>query len=220
MYKIILRSSIMTVLTLFGGLALGLLAGSVTFELIPGGSVNDVQFGHAAIAALPALAGFFAGGAVWGVQMGRLAGAEDLRRMAWAGLLGFGPVAIILALGLGLAEPALVAYLGRAGQPVHRAFTLLFVPSAFLIAGVSAWAIGKGLREDALARSLLWQVGLASAATFLVVNLAMESLGWVVGAPGAAERATMLTMLALGNVGAALVVGAVLGWRLEGTGLR
>lgn len=43
----------------------------------------------------------------------------------------------------------------------------------------------------------------------------MESLGWVVGALGAVERATMITVLAAGNPGAALVGEGVLGLVLE-----
>ena len=206
-----LNGSILTVVTLFGGLTLGLLAGSLTFELIPNSNVNDVQLGHAAIAALPALAGLVAGGAAWGVQMGRLADASDTRKMAIAGMVGFAPITISLALGLGLAEAAIVESFGSGGVPIHRVFTFLFVPSAFLIAGVSAFAIGKALKEDKLARSLLWKVGLPAALAFLIVNLIMESLGWVVGAPGAVERATMLTVMALGNLAAALAGGGLMG---------
>lgn len=213
MSKIILRSSLMTVLTLFGGLLVGLAAGTITFELIPGSSVDNVNPGHAAIAAIPALAGFLVGGAVWGAAMGRLAGEVDNRRMAWAGLLGFGPITIALAVGLSAVEPPLVASFG-VSTGIHRIFTLLFVPSSFLIAGVSAWAIGRGLRDHALAMSLLWQVGLTAGVTFLAINLVMEASGWVVGAPGAAERATMLTVLAAGNLGASLAGGGLLGWIL------
>ena len=211
----VLNGALTTLLTLFGGLALGLLSGDVVFHLIPGSSVSDVKLGHAAIAALPALGGFLAGGAIWGIQIGRLSGANNRQRMAWAGTLGFGPVTILLAIGLGIAEPALVEFFAEAGQPIHRVFTLLFVPSAFLIAGISSWAIGKGLGDNTLTCKLFWQVGLVAAGTFLVINLILEALGWVVGAPGAAERATMLTVLALGNIGAALTGGGILGWRLS-----
>lgn len=208
------RGALLTVFTLFGGLLVGLLAGDLTFKLIPGSSVENVKIGHAALAALPALLGFLAGGAAWGLQMGRMAGSHETRRLALAGMLGFGPLAILLAAVLGVAEPAIVGYLGARGQPIHRAFTLLFVPSAFLIAGIGAWAVGRGLRELRLARHLFWQVGLTAALTFLAINLLMESLGWVVGAPGAAQRATMVTVLALGNITAALAGGAVMGLKI------
>jgi len=215
-YRSALRGANFTVLALFGGLLIGLVLGDITFRLIPSSSITDVKLGHAAIAAIPALIGFLAGGAVWGILMGRLAGNSDTHRMALAGLLGFGPITILLAAVLGVAEPALVGYFAGVGQPIHRVFTLLFVPSTFLIAGVSAWTEGKGLRDRKLAWKLFWQVGLTAAATFLTVNLIMESLGWVVGAPGAGERATMVTVLALGNIAAALMGGAVMGWKLTG----
>ncbi len=214
-FKPALRGALITLLTLLGGLILGLVAGDAVFHLIPGSSVNNVKLGHAAIAALPALAGFLAGGATWGMQMGRLAGADISRRMAWAGTLGFGPITIALALGLGLAEPMLVKRFASVGQPIHRVFTLLFVPSALLIAGVSAWAIGVGLRDNRLAWSLFWKVGLSAGMAFLAINLIMEAAGWVVGASGALQRATMVTVLALGNIGAALVGGGMMGWILN-----
>jgi hypothetical protein len=210
-YKSVLRGALLTVLSLFGGLFIGLVAGDIVFQLIPGSSVTDVKLGHAAIAAIPALGGFLAGGALWGVQMGRIPRAGHLPRMAWAGMLGFGPITIALAIGLGLAEPVIVEILAQIGQPIHRVFTLLFVPSTFLIAGISAWSIGVGLRDNRLAWSLLWRVGLVAATAFLGVNLTMEALGWVVGAPGAGERATMITVLAIGNICAALTGGALIG---------
>ncbi|GAB4577697.1 MAG: hypothetical protein Fur0022_04280 [Anaerolineales bacterium] len=141
--------------------------------------------------------------------MGRIAGATDTRRLAFAGMAGFGPVVLVVALFLSVIEPPLVANFGPS-TGIHRIFTFIFVPSAFLIAGVSAWAIGRGLRDHAPAVSLFWRVGLATGVAFLVVNLIMEASGWVVGAPGAAERATMLTVMGVGNVGAALVGGGVM----------
>jgi hypothetical protein len=99
-----LRGALLTMMTLFGSLLIGLLVGDIVFRLIPGSSVENVQLGHAAVAAIPALVGFLAGGAAWGVQMGRLAGVPDTRRMAVFGMSGFGPVTILLAVGLGIAE--------------------------------------------------------------------------------------------------------------------
>jgi hypothetical protein len=204
------KCAFQTVATLFGGLLVGLIVGDIVFRLIPGSSVENVKIGHALIAAVPALAGFMAGGTAWGVQMGRLAGVPGVRRMALAGMVGFAPITIMLAAGLGLAEPVIVGSLAEVA-PIHRVFTLLFVPSAFLIAGVSAYAIGREIGGNGLARSLLWRVGVVAGVTFLLINLLMESLGWVVGAPAAAERATMITVLAVSNLGAALAGGAALG---------
>src|SRR5258707_406520 len=83
--------------------------------------------------------GMLAGSALWGVWLGRLAGARDQLRMAAAGALGFAPITITLGLVLSLLEPVAVDRLG-AQFPIARLFTLFFVPTAFLIAGVGAWA--------------------------------------------------------------------------------
>ncbi len=213
MRNMAIRSALMTVITLFGGIAVGVTMGQLVLELIPGSDANNLRIGHALIAAVPAFGGVLAGGAAWGMQVGRLAGAGQTRRMAIAGMVGFGPITILLAVGLGLGEPAIVSALFETA-PIHRVFTLLFVPSAFLITGASVYAAGRGLGDAALARRLFWKVGLAAAGAFLLINLVMESLGWVIGAPGAVERFTMLTVLALSNLGAALVGGGVLGFLL------
>jgi hypothetical protein len=211
LYRLVLRSALLTVITLFGGLLIGLAVGMLAFEMIPGSSLENVNLGHATIAAIPSLLGFLGGGAAWGIGMGRMAGSAETRRMALAGMLGYAPITILLGSVLGIAEPELLAAIGRAGQPVHRVFTMLFVPSAAVIAGVSAAAIGLGLRNHQLAFRWFWQIGLAAGAAFLVVNLVMEGMGWVVGAPGAGQRATMLTVMGLGNIIAALVGGALMG---------
>jgi hypothetical protein len=209
----IFQGAFLTVLTLSGGLLLGTAVGFWIFESLPGHSVISPSALHISLAALPAFAGFLGGSAVWGVWMGRLAGSAKARRMAVAGMLGFAPITLVLGIGLSAVEPFVIEQIG-ALFPIHRIFTLMFVPSAFLIAGLSAWAIGRGLRSPALAQSLLWRVGGAAALAFLVVNLVMEFSGWVVGGPNAAERYTMLTVMFLGNLGAALAGGAVLGWSL------
>lgn len=205
-----LQGAVATVLTLFGGLLLGTAVGFWVFESLPGHSVISPSALHISLAALPAFIGFLGGSAVWGVWMGRIAGSVEPRRMAMAGMLGFAPITLVLGIGLSAVEPFVIEQIG-ALFPVHRIFTLMFVPSAFLIAGMSAWAVGRGLRCQPLAHSLLWRVGGAAAIAFLIVNLVMEFSGWVVGGPNAAERYTMLTVMFLGNVGAALAGGAVLG---------
>jgi hypothetical protein len=167
------------------------------------------------IASLPALAGFLAGGAAWGASIGMLARVTDTRRMAIAGLFGFGPSTIILAVDLNFVE-------GNSGMgvfnqiPIHRLFTLSFVSAAFLIAGTSAWGIEIGLKDRTLARSLFIVVWLSGGVAFLSVNLGMEALGWVVFVPGAASHATMVNVMSLGNLSPALVGGGVLGSYMHG----
>jgi len=66
--------------------------GDVLFIILPGSSINNPAPMHITIAALPALAGFLGGGMAWGSTMAGIAGSTDKRWMAWAGLLGFGPI--------------------------------------------------------------------------------------------------------------------------------
>ena len=188
---------------MLAGVGLGLV-----FQNFPGHSLPNAL--SITLGIIPAITGLVAGSAAWGLAMGHLAQAEDRRRMALAGILGFTPVTILLAILLLTLEPIAVEKFG-AQLPIHRVFTLFFVTAAMVIAGVSAFAIGRGLRDHRLAAALLWRVGLTSGLAFLVVNLVMEASGWVVGAPGAAERATMLVVMFVGDLGAALAGGAVMG---------
>lgn len=208
-----IRGAWLTVSTLFGGLLIGLLVGDLVFHILPGHSLSNPDPIHVAIAATPALLGFLAGGAAWGLSVRKLANRGERQRMALAGMLGFAPITITLAIGLNVVE-SLASKTFLASIPIHRLFTLMFVPAAFWIAGISTWAIGKGLDDRSLANWLFWRVGLASAVGFLIANLLMEASGWVVGAPGAAARLTMVTVMFFSNLSAALIGGSVLGWRL------
>ena len=210
----VVLSSLATVVSLIGGLLLGGAVGELVFNLLPGHSTTNPSVAHMLLAAAPALLGMLAGSAGWGLWMGRLAGATDQRRMAVAGAAGFAPITIALGLALSLLEPIAVERLG-AQFPIARLFTFFFVPTAFLIAGAGAWAIGWGLHDKELAWSMAWRAGLAAAITFLFIDLLMEALGWRVGAPDAAKRATMLTVMLVSNVGAALAAGAAIGLQIS-----
>lgn len=212
----IVIGAIFTALPLLGGLLLGVVVGNIVFNLVPGHSLSNPSSIASAISAIPALLCMFLGSALWGVLMGRLARAGDRRRMAVAGGLGFALIAIGLGILLQVLEPIALNKYGD-WLPLHRLFTVLFVPTAFLIAGVSAFAIGLGLRNRPLAWQLFWKIGLVAAVAFLIVNLSMEALGWVVGGPRAAERFTMLTVMFVSNLGAALAGGAAMGLLLTPT---
>jgi len=197
----------LTVLVLAGGMIAGSIGGSVTFQALEGRVPGSLTF---TLAVLVFSASTLFSSALWGVGMARLAQVPAARRAALAGSLGFLPITLLLIFGLQAAEPIVF----RTNLPLHRLFTVLFVPSAGLIAATSslalAWALGRGRAAPALAL----RVGLTAALGFLAVNLGMEALGWQVGGPGAAERATMLTVLFVSNLGAALVGGAMLGMTL------
>src|SRR3990172_1251498 len=203
-----------TVVSLFGGTLLGVLLGEFVFEMLAGHRIEDPSPVTIALAAIPAIGGLMAGGAAWGLLMHRLSRSGESRRMAVAGLLGFAPTTFVLAFVLLSLESAVATAL-EAQLPVHRLFTIVFTVCAFLIAGISTWAVGRGLREPEWAWRMALRVGLASAAAFLVVNLTMEAAGWVVGAPRAAERATMLTVMFSGMLGAGLIGGGLFGMALS-----
>lgn len=199
---------------LFGGIFVGLLAGNAVAAGIPSHMALQVSFGLALI--VLALLG---GSAFWGSRMAGLGGSAETARMRWAGILGFVPVTFGLGAALLPLESIATEQWG-AHLPVHRIFTLLFVPTAFVIVATAGFALGVGLRKPRLGLSLAWRAGSAGALAFLVVNLLMEGLGWQVGGPGAAERYTMLTVTFSGNLGSALTAGAVIGSGLWAEGVR
>jgi hypothetical protein len=200
-------SAALTVLALVGGLMAGFMGGSVTFQVLDGRVPGPLTF---TLGVLVFSASTLIGSALWGVGMAHLAQVPASRRVAWAGILGFVPITFLLVIGLQAAEPIVFG----ANLPLHRLFTVLFVPSAYLIAGTSSLALGWALGWGRAAPALALRVGLTAALAFLAVNLGMEALGWQVGGPGAARRATMLTVLFVSNLGAALAGGAMLGTTL------
>jgi len=200
----------LTVLGLVGGLMGGLIGGSFIFHGLVGKAPDPLTY---TLAALTFFGSTLGGSALWAAGMAHLARSQALRRAAWAGMLGFVPLTILLNLGLVTIEPIAVG----ANFPVHRLFSVLFVPSAFVIAGASSLALAWALRWGRAAPALALRVGLTAALAFLIANLGMEVLGWQVGAPGAEERGTMITVLIVSNLAAALAGGAMLGMRLSRT---
>jgi hypothetical protein len=211
--RAMLRGAWLTAMILLGGLVASIGLGNVIFHLLPGSNVMAPRPLHAIIGAIPTTAALVGVAAAWGIRMGTLAQAPDRRRLAIAGVLGVVPVTVVLVFALlGLEKLAVDRFGAR--LPIHRVYTILFVPTASLIAGVACWVLARGLRDRELARSLPWRAGLAAGVAFLAVNLAMEAAGWVVGAPGASERATMVVVTCVGALAAALAGGAMAGHAL------
>jgi hypothetical protein len=82
------------------------------------------------------------------------------------------------------------------------------------VAAAGAAATGLGLRNGAVAGRAAVRAGLAGGLAFLAVDLILDAVGYRVGAPGAAERATMVTVLFSGALAAAAAGGAVVALQL------
>jgi hypothetical protein len=206
-----LLSALATAACLSGGLLLGLSAGIAFSNLpmhIPNQTVNIMS-------AILMICILFVCGAAWGVAIGKISAAANLRRMQWAGALSFAPPIILGALTLAYLERIIVERGQGPDLPVNIVFTILFVPAVFFIAGTGGLALGIAQRSLRLGLRLAAGSGLSAALAFLIVDLLMDALGWRVGAPGAAERATMLTVMMVSNLAAALAGGGALGYQLS-----
>lgn len=205
--QVAIRSALTTALYLFGGLLLGF-AAAIGFSQLPMHMPDSAQ---TLVAMAIILSVLFAAGAAWGRAMARLSGLGETRRMAKAGALSFGPALVLSALILSSLEVAIIERGGGTSLPIHVVFTILFVPAVFVVAGVGGLALGIAQGDWRLAWRCALSSGLAGSAAFLLVNLGMDQLGWRVGSPGAAERATMLTVMMAGSLGASLAGGGVIG---------
>ncbi len=196
-----------TAFCLIGGMILGGALSAIVNERLPAHSTDAVNI---LLSAIPALGGVFTGGAAWGWSISRITRSGESKRMAWAGALGFGPIAILAALGLTVLESIIVEQQQGPQLPIHNVFTMLFVPASAVVSGVGGYAIAVGARVTQAVKLGL-TIALAGGVAFLLVNLLLDSLGWRVGAPGAADRATMLITTFSGCFAAAVVGGGVMG---------
>ncbi|MGE5264807.1 MAG: hypothetical protein ACM3S0_15615 [Acidobacteriota bacterium] len=210
---LVVHSALITPLYLIGSFFVGALIGSVIFNGLPGHMQDDVKI---LMAVLPTLICVIAGGALWGRAMARLVQAGSVKRMMWAGALGYGPTLILVGLALTVLENLIVEQRRGPALPIHVVFTILFVPAVFVVATVGAFALGVALKRWSSVARLALASGLAAGAMFFAVDLVLDTIGYRVGGPGAAERATMLTVLMTGNIAASLAGGAVIGLLLSG----
>ncbi|TME44540.1 MAG: hypothetical protein E6I60_16630 [Chloroflexi bacterium] len=205
--------ALLTAFVLIPGAILGIAAGGLVSETLPGNPTDPIRLG---LTVLSGFIGMFVGGAVWGWSISRFTRAGAGRRMAVAGGIGFALTTIVVFLALGFLEDLVVEQQRGPQLPIHNVFTLLFVPAAAIVAGASGAALGFGMRDPAMAGRLLWMCAISGGSAFLVVNLTLDGLGFRVGAPGAAARATMMTTALLGNLAAAMAGGAVIGYSARG----
>ena len=125
--QVVMFSALGTPLALIGGVFAGAALASVVQGGLPG---HISESDKAAIAAVPAVIGFFAGGALWGAVMARITGARERKRMAWAGALSMGPTILAVGIGLAVLEGIFVERAAGPLLPIHVIFTRLFVTPA------------------------------------------------------------------------------------------
>jgi len=200
---------------LLGGLFAGLcLVGTLALAFAIGlGAGTLLGFGDnppqlfTTIMVVLALAMLFGGGALWGVALARLTHYPHAWRLVLAVALSYGPAVLLAAFALGRLEPLVVE--GAPRLPIHVLFGVLFAPAVFAVVALVGLALGIAVGSLRFGVAAALGGGLASALAFLAVDALLDTLGMRVGAPGAEERATMITVLTLGDFGAALAGGAV-----------
>jgi hypothetical protein len=154
---------------------------------------------------------------LWLRQMRRLGGMEfpaaSLRRHSFALAILF----VGVGFALGVTEPFIVARGALVDLRIHHVYMILFTASTALLSALFTYSLASGMTSGGNAVRWSVVVGAACALVFLGVALVMDRAGWRVGAPRAAERATMLVVTALGLVAAAVSGGAILGRLLSGS---
>ncbi|HSG19874.1 MAG TPA: hypothetical protein VLA31_03820, partial [Burkholderiaceae bacterium] len=137
-----MRSALATALYLLGSQLVGLLLGFA----LNGLPMHMPEATRNLLSALPVLVLMFVGGGAWGRAVAHITGSAETRRMTWAGALSFAPAVILAGITLGSLEVLLVERGAGPDLPIHQLFTLLFVPAAFIVAGLGGLALGIAQR--------------------------------------------------------------------------
>jgi len=203
MKRPVLASAVITAVSLMGGVILGVAIGALV-DRLPFHTPDQTLV-------LLAIIPIFGGGALWGYLLTRIHNLPNRMGASVVGSLSFGFGVMGTAVLLAVLERVLVQQHRLPGVPIHIIFTLLFVPATFMVAtiGSSVILIVNGNRARWFLSALT--AGAAAALSFLIVDLVLDALGFRVGAPRAAERATMLTVAILGSASGAFSAGAILG---------
>ncbi len=155
---------------------------------------------------------------LWGRAMAQLHGLQPAGRYGWAAGLAFGVLIGGSALYLNHIERRIQIFMMRTDLEIHQLFMVVFVSVAAVAAFGTGLALGLAGRDLRLGLRLgLWG-GLAAGLAFFLTALFMDVvLGYQVGAPGAEQRFTMVTVTILGIAAAAVAGSAGVGRALAGT---
>lgn len=213
-------AAVRTAVYLIGGVVAAVAIGSGIDRLL---TRHSLVIGRG-LAALVALATFGVAARLWGRRIAELSGVGDPARAGASAAVYVGIPLIAVAAGLGPLEPAAVRIASGWGLPIHAAYVGLFVPATLIVTAIGTFGLGRGLRDNQLGRLLAARAAPAAAACFLIAAALMYAIGWRIGEPDAARRATMLVVTAVSIIAAALASGAMIGrtlWRMQhGIGTR
>lgn len=152
---------------------------------------------------------------LWGRGLGRVTHQTHPERLAWAAAIAFAATTTIAVNRINHSEVILNRLLFQTKLPVHILFLYIFMAGNGAVVGVTGAALGLA-KSDWKATLKLGGAGIViGALTFLIVFLVMELFGFRVGAPGAEERATMLTVMVIGIWSTALVGSGIFGKILQ-----
>lgn len=213
MRPVIIRAAALTTRDVVGGLLLAAAAGGAIDAL---GAPLPV-FPRRTLSVAMAMAVLFQAMNLWGRDMTRLAGQPGAGAISRGGALFLAVLFGTIGLVLGVTEPFVVGRAALRGMQIHEVYVLLFVTATLLVATAGTFTLGRGLYGNRFTAKLALGSGIAAAAAFLAVALTMDAIGWRVGAPDAARRATMVVVTTLGLIAAGIAAGAVVGIMLSQT---
>jgi len=204
-----LRAAWITARDLVGGLVLAVGLGSAV-DRLGEPLLLPIRRTFSSLVAMGVLA---VAGGLWSRHMAQLTGSAQLsRRNELITALTFGAAFVTVGLILALLEPGMIERGRASGLGIHVVYSLLFVPTAFIVATLGALSLRVTSGGRMISPGLAVVAGLCAAVAFLLVDLAMDAGGWRVGAPGASKRATMLVVTFVSVTGAALAAGGAIGW--------
>jgi len=150
--------------------------------------------------------GHWLAGYLWVSTLGKRTGLEfsRVRSLIIGGV--FALITIVAVARIEHSEQILDRLRIQYSQPDHILFGIIFLLGTGTVTGGTGAAIGAALKDWRLALKLLGVGFLTGGGVFLLVAVFMDLVfGYRVGAPGAAQRATMMTVMVLGIWSAALV---------------
>jgi hypothetical protein len=205
-------SALLTAACIVGGIAGAVALGSAVDAVVRRYSSDVVA---ASVAAPFALAVIILAARQWGRRMSAAAGIGDPARTGKSTMLFVALPFILVGSLLSPLEPPAVRFAGEHSLPIHAAYIALFVPATLIVAGIGSFGLGRGMRDNTLGSRFAAVAAPAAALAFLLVAGFMYLIGWRVGSPDAARRATMLVVTTVSTIGAALAGGAGIGWSIR-----